>query len=165
MVAADFLQDPRVQGWLDGVEPAWTLLTFESLRALRHEPSAASSLRSTRSTQAAPHHRQRHYTKPGWDRTPLSDYTVPVGDTSAAGTASRCPVSPSTSGKISAMTFVHSACRRHERGRHSFTLSRQSLGAHRAPPQKYCQAAIAAQIAFPFGKSNCLRGVRPAGRL
>ena len=40
MVAADFLQDPRVQGWLEGVEPAWTLLTFESLLALRHEPSA-----------------------------------------------------------------------------------------------------------------------------
>jgi hypothetical protein len=40
MVAADFLQDPRVRQWLDGVEPAWTLLTFESLRALRHEPSA-----------------------------------------------------------------------------------------------------------------------------
>jgi hypothetical protein len=40
MVAADFLQDPRVQGWLDGVEPAWTLLTFESLLALRLEPSA-----------------------------------------------------------------------------------------------------------------------------
>jgi hypothetical protein len=29
-----------VQGWLDGVEPAWTLLTLESLLALRHEPSA-----------------------------------------------------------------------------------------------------------------------------
>src|SRR5215475_1027485 len=43
MVAADFLQDPRVQGWLDGVEPAWTLLTFESLRALRHEPSAVQT--------------------------------------------------------------------------------------------------------------------------
>jgi hypothetical protein len=40
MVAEDFLQDPRVLGWLDGVEPAWTLLTFESLRALRREPSA-----------------------------------------------------------------------------------------------------------------------------
>ena len=40
MVAEDFLQDPQVQGWLDAVEPAWTLLTFESLRALRHEPSA-----------------------------------------------------------------------------------------------------------------------------
>ena len=43
MVAADFLQDPLVQGWLDGVEPAWTLLTFESLLALRHEPSAIQS--------------------------------------------------------------------------------------------------------------------------
>ena len=43
MVAAGFLQDPRVQGWLDGVEPAWTLLTFESLLALRHEPSAVQS--------------------------------------------------------------------------------------------------------------------------
>src|SRR6266566_2608689 len=42
MVAADFLH-PRVQGWLDGVEPAWTLLTFESLLALRHEPSAVQS--------------------------------------------------------------------------------------------------------------------------
>src|SRR5215472_18042622 len=43
MVAADFLQDPRVQGWLDGVEPAWTLLTLESLLALRHEPSAGQT--------------------------------------------------------------------------------------------------------------------------
>ena len=40
MVAADFLQDERVQQWLDGVEPAWTLLTFDSLLALREEPSA-----------------------------------------------------------------------------------------------------------------------------
>ena len=29
--------------WLDGVEPAWTLLTFDSLRALRQEPSATQS--------------------------------------------------------------------------------------------------------------------------
>jgi len=43
MVAADFLQDPRVQSWLDGVEPAWTLLTFESLLALGHEPSAVQT--------------------------------------------------------------------------------------------------------------------------
>jgi UvrD-like helicase C-terminal domain len=43
MVAADFLQDPRVQGWLDGVEPAWTVLTFESLLALRLEPSAVQT--------------------------------------------------------------------------------------------------------------------------
>jgi hypothetical protein len=40
MVAKDFLQDPQVRKWLEGVEPAWTLLTFDSLRALRQEPSA-----------------------------------------------------------------------------------------------------------------------------
>jgi hypothetical protein len=39
MVAEDFLHDPRVREWLDGVEPAWTLLTFDSLRALRQPPS------------------------------------------------------------------------------------------------------------------------------
>jgi hypothetical protein len=43
MVAEDFLQDPQVRQWLDGVEPAWTLLTFESLRALRQEPSAVQT--------------------------------------------------------------------------------------------------------------------------
>ena len=43
MVADDFLQDPQIRGWLDGVEPAWTLLTFESLRALRREPLAAQT--------------------------------------------------------------------------------------------------------------------------
>jgi len=43
MVAKDFLQDPQIRGWLDGIEPAWTLLTFESLRALRHEPSAVQT--------------------------------------------------------------------------------------------------------------------------
>ena len=32
MVAEDFLQDSQVRKWLDGVEPAWTLLTFDSLR-------------------------------------------------------------------------------------------------------------------------------------
>ena len=32
-----------MQCWLDGVEPAWTLLTFESLLALRHEPSAVQT--------------------------------------------------------------------------------------------------------------------------
>jgi hypothetical protein len=40
MVAGDFLHDPQVRKWLDGVEPAWTLLTFDSLQALRREPSA-----------------------------------------------------------------------------------------------------------------------------
>ncbi len=40
MVAQDFLQDQQVRQWLAGVEPAWTLLTFDSLQALRREPSA-----------------------------------------------------------------------------------------------------------------------------
>ena len=40
MVAQDFLIS-QVRAWLDGVEPAWTLLTFESLQALRQEPSVA----------------------------------------------------------------------------------------------------------------------------
>jgi LPS sulfotransferase NodH len=40
MAAQDFLLDSQVREWLDGVEPAWTLLTFESLQALRHEPAA-----------------------------------------------------------------------------------------------------------------------------
>src|SRR5271169_707683 len=43
MVAEDFLQDPQVRQWLGGVEPAWRLLTFESLRALRQEPSAVQT--------------------------------------------------------------------------------------------------------------------------
>ena len=43
MVAEDFLQDPQVRKWLDGVEPAWTLLSFDSLRALRQEPSAVAT--------------------------------------------------------------------------------------------------------------------------
>ena len=43
MVAEDFIKDLQVREWLDGVEPAWTLLTFESLRALRQEPSAVQT--------------------------------------------------------------------------------------------------------------------------
>ena len=43
MVAEEFLQDPQVRKWLDGVDPAWTLLTFDSLRALRQEPSAVNT--------------------------------------------------------------------------------------------------------------------------
>jgi hypothetical protein len=43
MAATDFLHDPQVRKWLDGVEPAWTLLTFDSLRALRQEPSAGQA--------------------------------------------------------------------------------------------------------------------------
>src|SRR5262249_17461785 len=40
MVAQDFLLDSQVRAWLDGVEPAWSLLTFESFQELRQEPSA-----------------------------------------------------------------------------------------------------------------------------
>jgi hypothetical protein len=40
MAAEDFLRGTQVRQWLDGIEPAWTLLTFDSLRALRQEPSA-----------------------------------------------------------------------------------------------------------------------------
>ena len=43
MVAADFLQDPQVRKWLDGVDPAWTLLAFNSLRVLRQEPSVGQT--------------------------------------------------------------------------------------------------------------------------
>ena len=43
MVAEDFLQDPHVRQWLDGVEPAWTLLSLDSLRSLRQEPSAVQT--------------------------------------------------------------------------------------------------------------------------
>src|SRR6266540_2944621 len=43
MVAADFLQDARVRQWLNGVEPAWTLLNFDSLWTLRQEPSAGQT--------------------------------------------------------------------------------------------------------------------------
>ena len=34
---------PASAEWLDGIEPAWTLLTFDSLRALRQEPSAVQT--------------------------------------------------------------------------------------------------------------------------
>lgn len=43
MVAEDFLQDSQVRKWLDGVEPAWTLLTCDSLRAQRQKPSAGQT--------------------------------------------------------------------------------------------------------------------------
>src|SRR3954467_12770777 len=35
MVAAGFLENPEVRRWLNGVEPAWTMLEFNSLNALR----------------------------------------------------------------------------------------------------------------------------------
>ena len=43
MVAEDFLRDPQVRQWRGGIEPAWTLLTLDSLRALRQEPSAVQT--------------------------------------------------------------------------------------------------------------------------
>src|SRR2546423_14373612 len=43
MVAEDFLQAPQVRQGLDGVEPAWMLLSLDSLRALRQEPSAVQT--------------------------------------------------------------------------------------------------------------------------
>ena len=42
MVAPGFLANPEVRQWLNGVEPAWTMLDFDSLNALRHEPSASN---------------------------------------------------------------------------------------------------------------------------
>src|SRR6202040_3947008 len=42
MVAPGFLENPEVRRWLNGVEPAWTMLEFNSLNALRHEPSSSN---------------------------------------------------------------------------------------------------------------------------
>src|SRR2546423_12013969 len=42
MVAPGFLETPEVRRGLNGVEPAWTLLEFNSLNALRHELSASN---------------------------------------------------------------------------------------------------------------------------
>jgi hypothetical protein len=42
MVAPGFLANPDVRRWLNGVEPAWTMLEFDSLNALRHEPSSSN---------------------------------------------------------------------------------------------------------------------------
>jgi hypothetical protein len=40
MVAPGYLANPEVRRWLDGVEPAWTMLEFASFNALHDEPSA-----------------------------------------------------------------------------------------------------------------------------
>jgi hypothetical protein len=42
VVAPGFLHNPEVRQWLNGVEPAWTMLDFESFNALRGEPSASN---------------------------------------------------------------------------------------------------------------------------
>ena len=43
MVAPGFLADPEVRRWLDGVEPAWAVLDFDSFNALRTEEPSASN--------------------------------------------------------------------------------------------------------------------------
>src|SRR5215472_6252415 len=40
MVAPGMLANPEVRQWLNGVEPAWTMLNFDSFNALHDEPSA-----------------------------------------------------------------------------------------------------------------------------
>jgi len=40
MVAAGFLASPEIRRWLNGVEPAWAMLEFDSFKALHDEPSA-----------------------------------------------------------------------------------------------------------------------------
>jgi hypothetical protein len=42
VVAPGFLATPKVRQWLGGVEPAWTVLDFESYNALHEEPSASN---------------------------------------------------------------------------------------------------------------------------
>jgi hypothetical protein len=42
MVAPGFLQNPEVRRWLNGVEPAWTMLEFDSFNALHDEPSVSN---------------------------------------------------------------------------------------------------------------------------
>jgi hypothetical protein len=39
VVAPDMLQHPSVKRWLGGIEPAWTLLDFNSFAALGEPPS------------------------------------------------------------------------------------------------------------------------------
>ena len=42
MVAPGFLSNPEVRRWLNGVEPAWTMLDFDSFNFLHKEPSAGN---------------------------------------------------------------------------------------------------------------------------
>lgn len=42
MVAPGFLANPEVRLWLNGIEPAWTMLEFDSFNALHDEPSASN---------------------------------------------------------------------------------------------------------------------------
>jgi hypothetical protein len=42
VVAPGFLTNPEVRRWLNGVEPAWTMLEYDSFNSLRKEPSASN---------------------------------------------------------------------------------------------------------------------------
>ena len=42
MVAPGMLANPEVRLWLNGVEPAWTMLDFHSFNALQDEPSSSN---------------------------------------------------------------------------------------------------------------------------
>jgi len=42
VVAPGFLANPEVRRWLNGTEPAWTMLEFDSYNALHEEPSAGN---------------------------------------------------------------------------------------------------------------------------
>ena len=42
MVAPGFLTNFQVRRWLNGIEPAWTMLEYDSFRALHEEPSASN---------------------------------------------------------------------------------------------------------------------------
>src|SRR5215468_2214723 len=43
MVAPGMLANPEVRLWLNGVEPAWTMLDFDSFNALHDEPSVSNN--------------------------------------------------------------------------------------------------------------------------
>ena len=43
VVAPAFLNSAEIRKWLNGVEPAWTMLTSDSFHALQHEPSLTNS--------------------------------------------------------------------------------------------------------------------------
>jgi hypothetical protein len=40
MVAPGMSANPEVRQWLNGIEPAWTMLVFDSFNTLHDEPSA-----------------------------------------------------------------------------------------------------------------------------
>jgi hypothetical protein len=42
VVAPGFLENLNIRDWLNGVEPAWTMLDFDSINSLHREPSASN---------------------------------------------------------------------------------------------------------------------------